>query len=148
MSGLAAVLAGRERPGLYRWQSALDVDAVASAVQRAGWRFVALDGWLDADKATLLARIADALEFPDHFGHNLDALADSLSEVTDDVVLLWDGWSVLARADRRAFAGLRAVLEERADAAAPGASGPGGAGRLLVLLRGDGPELPGVPVLA
>ena len=35
-----------------------------------------------ADKAELLRRIAAALSFPDWFGHNWDALADSLEDLS------------------------------------------------------------------
>ena len=35
-----------------------------------------------ADKETLHARIAAALDFPDWYGHNLDALYDLLTETT------------------------------------------------------------------
>ncbi len=34
------------------------------------------------DKATLLARFASALQFPDWFGHNWDALADCLTDLS------------------------------------------------------------------
>lgn len=34
------------------------------------------------DKATLLARLASALQFPDWFGHNWDALADCLTDLS------------------------------------------------------------------
>lgn len=44
------------------------------------------------DKAALLARVAAALEFPDWFGHNWDALADCLADLgwlpEDDLLLL------------------------------------------------------------
>lgn len=34
------------------------------------------------DKATLLARFASALQFPDWFGHNWDALSDCLTDLS------------------------------------------------------------------
>jgi len=34
------------------------------------------------DKATLLARFAAALHFPDWFGHNWDALSDCLTDLS------------------------------------------------------------------
>ena len=37
MSGLAAVLAGRQAPGVHRWESALDVADVQHAAEHAGW---------------------------------------------------------------------------------------------------------------
>ena len=126
MSGLAAVLAGRVEPGVYRWHAAYDVADVRHTVERAGWRFAHLDGWSLATKAELLDALGAALNFPDHYGRNLDALADCLTDLEAGTVLLWDGWSPLARDDQRTFA----VVVELLRAAA-----------LAVLLRGDGPEV-------
>lgn len=39
-----------------------------------------------ADKKELHARIADALDFPDWYGHNLDALMDCLTDLEDTAV--------------------------------------------------------------
>lgn len=142
MSGLAAILAGRERPGVHRWVSGLDVQDVADAVHSAGWAFAHVDGWTTGStKAELLAEIGRALEFPEHYGHNLDALHDCLRDVGTGghgVVLLWDGWATLARADRRSFDAVVDILAERADRE----SAP-----FTVLLRGEGPETPDVPLV-
>jgi RNAse (barnase) inhibitor barstar len=136
MSGLAALLAGREAPGVYRWESALDAADIASAVEGAGWAFAHVDGWTrGAIKADFLAEVGVALDFPAHYGRNLDALVDCLRDVGADgrgTVVLWDGWSTLARADRRTFDVVVDILAERAH---------GEGARFAVLLRGDGPDL-------
>lgn len=46
-----------------------------------------------ADKNELHARIAAALDFPDWYGHNLDALMDCLTDLDEITVTLteWDG---------------------------------------------------------
>jgi hypothetical protein len=143
VSGLAGVLAGHEPPGTYRWHSALDADDVRHTVEHAGWVFGHVDGWTGADtKATFLAAVGETLAFPDHYGHNFDALADCLHDVgtgSAGAVLLWDGWATLARADDRAFSVALSVLGSRsyADRGAP----------FSVLLRGEGPDLPGVTSL-
>lgn len=41
-----------------------------------------------ASAEALFSRLAQALEFPDYFGHNWDALNDCLADVPGDVVLL------------------------------------------------------------
>ena len=41
-----------------------------------------------ASADALFSRLAQALEFPDYFGHNWDALNDCLRDVPGDVVLL------------------------------------------------------------
>ncbi len=133
MSGLAAVLAGHRPSGVYRWHAAYDVAEVRHAVEGAHWRFAHLDGWAVDTAAGLHEGLAVALDLPDHYGRNLDALHDCLRDLTTPTVLLWDGWSPLARADGRTFAVVTEILREHAD-------------RLTVLLRGDGPDLD-VPAL-
>jgi hypothetical protein len=55
------------------------------------------------------------------------------------VVLLWDGWATLARSDEKAFDVALTVLGSRvhADRGVP----------FSVLLRGEGPPVPGVTSL-
>jgi RNAse (barnase) inhibitor barstar len=128
MSGLAAVLAGRHDPGVYRWHAAFEADEVRHAVEHAGWRFGYVDGWRHQDKREVLTAIGQALAFPDYYGRNLDALNDCLRDLDGRVVLLWDGWGTLARADAHAFTGTVDVLGSWA-------------ATVTTLLRGDGPEV-------
>lgn len=137
MSGLAAVLAGRLQPGVHEWHAAFPVEDVRHAVEHAGWRFAHVDGWTHQDKEAFLDAVAEALAFPDWFGHNFDALADCLSDVAGPegagTVLLWDGWGTLAREDRRAFDVALDVLRERTEESQRAA--------FTVLLRGEGPRV-------
>ncbi|QSR31708.1 barnase inhibitor [Nocardioides sp. S5] len=143
MSGLAAVLAGREAPGIHTWHGAFDAADVRHSVEHAGWGFAHVDGWTRGDtKAGFLDAVGDALDFPAHYGRNFDALADCLHDIgagRDGVVLLWDGWATLARADERAFSIALSVLGSRVndDRGVP----------FAVLLRGEGPVLPGITSL-
>lgn len=130
MSGLAAVLAGRSEPGVYRWHAAFAVPDVRHAVEHAEWRFAHLDGVGIEERAAALAAVKEALGLPAYVGSNLDALWDGLREVDEPMVLLWDSWAPLARADRAGFDGLLGVLGGRAEQ-----------GGLTVLLRGEGPEI-------
>ena len=143
MSGLAGLLAHHAPPGIYRWHSAFEVSDVRHTVEHAGWRFAEVDGWHGGTKAELLAAIGEALDFPDDYGQNFDALADCLADVTagdsEGWVLLWDGWGPLARADERAFSVALSVLGGRVNADK--------GGRFAVLLRGEGPDVPGVASL-
>lgn len=129
MSGLARVLAGKAPPGVYQWHAAHQVPDVEHAVDHAGWGFGYVDGWHLGSKQEWLEAVGLALDFPDHYGRNLDALADCLSDLGGHTVLLWDGWSTLARADEGTFASVLHIL---------GSAAPE---RLTVLLRGEGPEL-------
>lgn len=142
MSGLAALLAGRTPAGIYRWHGAFEVKEVRHTVEHAGSQFGHVDGWHAQTKAEFLAAVGETLNFPDYYGQNFDALADCLADVdgdTDGVVLLWDGWSTLARTDERAFSIALSVLGGRSHdrKGAP----------FSVLLRGEGPPVPGVPDL-
>lgn len=130
MSGLAAVLAGRHDPGVHRWDSALEVDDVRSAVEHAGWGFGYVDGVGRETARDVLGAIGEALAFDEHYGLNLDALNDCLRDLSGPTVLLWDAWSGFARAEPGRFAIVVRILTER---------GPGEPS-LEVLLRGPGPE--------
>ena len=144
MSGLAALLAGHNPPDLYQWHSAANVADVEHAVEHAGWSFAYLDGWAIEDKQSFLKAAAAVFAFPDDFGENFDALSDCLSDVDcgdkHGVVLLWDGWSPLARHDDQAFKVSLSVLGGRANADR--------GCKFAVLLRGEGPpiDLPELPV--
>ena len=141
MSGLAALLAGRAAPGIYRWKSGFEVEDVRHAVDHAGWTFGYVDGLHAQTKPELLREIGQALDFPDWYGENFDALADCLTDVDDGdgTVLLWDGWGALARQEPRAFSVALSVLGGRVNA---DRGGP-----FAVLLRGEGPEVAGVTTL-
>ena len=127
MSGLAAVLAGRHDAGVHLWHNALHVPDVQHAVELAGWQFGYVDGVALESKKEVLGAIGAALDFPEHYGGNLDALRDCLRDLSKPTVLLWDGWGSLARAEPSAFEKVCRVLGGRDDAS------------FEVLLRGPGP---------
>jgi len=69
-----------------------------------------------ADKPTLLLRMATALDFPRTFGHNWDALADSLRDLSwlpsTGFTLLFENGGDLQQAGSEAFDTLLEILEE------------------------------------
>ncbi len=136
MSGLAALLAGHTPPDVYLWHNAARVDDVAHAVEKADWRFGYVDGWMVEDRDTFGKALGAALDLPDD-GDGLPGVEAHLEEVTAQghkgVVLLWEGWSPLARADEEAFTEALRALGSRAHG--------GGGDQLAVLLRGEGPDL-------
>ncbi len=137
MSGLAAILAGHTAPGVYRWHGAFHAPDVQHTVEHAGWHFGYVDGWLAQTKVEFLEAVGQALDFPSYYGRNLDALADCLrvppQADVEGTVLLWDGWGPLATDDRATFDGVLSVFLERVKAKRWGT--------LVVLLRGEGPDL-------
>lgn len=92
--------------------SRADLEAVGASL---GWRVVAVDTTPDDDKRSVLAALAAAFGFAEWFGLNLDALADSLSDVVDEpgVLLVWAGSEGFARRDPASFAGIVSVLRDR-----------------------------------
>ena len=71
------------------------------------------------DKAALMDRLQDALQFPEWFGRNWDALEDCLTDMSwrGEVghVLLLDGAADLRRHQKALFATLVDVLKSAAD---------------------------------
>ncbi|MPZ62451.1 MAG: hypothetical protein GEU93_14390 [Propionibacteriales bacterium] len=136
MSGLAAVLADRKPPGVYRWTSGLEVAGVGHAVEKAGWRFAFVDTCRTDDQDGFLAEVARVLgSGGTEPVTGPGALAALLGGVHADhgTVVLWEGWSPFARADRQAFERVVDALRER--------SGTTRGGAFAALLRGDGPEI-------
>ena len=139
MSGLAAVLAKRTPPGIYRWHGAFGISEVQHTVEHAGWRFAYVDGWHGGTKEELISAVGAALGSSEDYGQSFDAMGDALLDVTGDTILLWDGWGPLARNDPQAFSVALSVLGSRVNAEREGS--------FAVLLRGDGPEPAGVTSL-
>ena len=131
MIELASVLAGQHGSGLYEWSSRREALDVRDEVECADWRFVHLDTSGVEDKQGLLDVAAVAFAFPEWFGRNWDALADSLADVRSatGVLVLWDGWQALADRDERSFAVAVDILRERAQSELDGT--------FVVLVRHD-----------
>ena len=112
---------------------------VRHTVEHAGWHFGWVDGWHEETSDEFLAGCAEALNLPEGSEKSFDALSDGLQEVGSDgsgTVLLWDGYSPFCRHDDQAFSVALSVLGGRVNA---DRGGP-----FVVLLRGEGPDVPGV----
>lgn len=116
------------------------------AAEAAGWATVRLD--LDGvrSKAELMRRFGAALEVPEYFGGNWDALADALRDLSwlpaaPGRLLVVSSWRGYAEARAADWETLREVLEEAVDfwrAESEGESEGAGPG-LTVLLAESGP---------
>jgi len=141
MSGLAALLAEHNPPSVYQWHSAAPVPDVQHAVEHAGWSFRYLDGWTVEDRSSFLKAAGACLETADC--DSVDSLSSALADINVEgrgLVLLWDGWSPLARSDSGVFDEVIDALRRRAHSS--------GADKLAVILRGEGPDLdlPELPI--
>ncbi len=134
MTWLEDVLAGRRPPGFFYWSSHAEAKDVREQVERSGWRFVHLDTSSVRDKRGFLDEAARAFGFPEHFGRNWDALADSLSDVRSSrgTLVLWEGWRPFSETDDGEFAVAVEVLLERTQSHVGGA--------FVVLARRDEDE--------
>ncbi len=107
----ARLLADPARAGVHR-VAAEDLPGWAAAAGEAGLQVFRIDFAPVRDKDALLAAIGEAMDFPEWYGGNLDALADCLADL---------GW--------RPAEGYVAIID-RCDAAARSAPGD-----LLAVLR-------------
>ncbi|CAN5711794.1 hypothetical protein BH24ACT6_BH24ACT6_15170 [soil metagenome] len=116
MTVLTDVLRGADAPAIYRVPGSVSVDDIAAEVTRAGWQLLQLDGSQAGDKAAVMAAMESTFGFPEWFGRNLDALADSLGDVRHEhgTVLLWQSARTFAAADPRQFNAVLIVLLSRA----------------------------------
>lgn len=97
-----------------------DLDALGVASRDAGLAVRRVDLGDCGDKATLLLRIGNALDFPAGSGRNWDALSDRVRDLSwieaDGYALLLEDAGDLQDADEAAFDMLLDVLEEAAAA--------------------------------
>jgi hypothetical protein len=114
---LRAMLADPSLCGVYTVAPGADDDYLAAA-RALDFAAVAIDLDGCAGKDDAIARIAAALRFPEWFGGNWDALADSLADLSwlpaPGYVLLLARADAWRAADPAAFEALAAILEEAA----------------------------------
>lgn len=65
-----------------------------------------------ADRPHTLDAFADALDFPDYFGRNLDALLDCLRDLAPPPSLVWANAYELRAGDPDGYAGIMRVLRQ------------------------------------
>ncbi|HSN22412.1 MAG TPA: barstar family protein [Usitatibacter sp.] len=80
LAALASLIGGN-RGGVWFLPGHADPKSVQSAAKRAGFAFFHVEGRNIARKEQLLNHVANALHFPEHFGHNWDALEECLTDL-------------------------------------------------------------------
>lgn len=78
---LRAILADPGKAGVYHLPQ-IDKAQLMAAAKAGGLAAFRVDLSNTGDKEQMLTAIAKALEFPDWFGHNFDALADCLADMS------------------------------------------------------------------
>ena len=125
---LSELLTGAATAGVYRVGDETSPAAIERVAERAGWRVATVRVPEVVDKRSVLAAFQDALGFPDWFGRNLDAFADSLGDLATEpgTLVVWHGAERLAAADPEAHRAMLSILRDRATT--------GGRARVVTLL--------------
>lgn len=102
-------------PGVYRIDDEV-AEAVAAATAHGLTPYVVAE---QSSKAGFLDAVATALSFPDWFGRNLDALADSVGDLSwlppGPLALVWERPAALGAADPATDAAVREILTQAAE---------------------------------
>ena len=94
MSGVAGLTDGSMSGGIYRVRDS--VPMIMTAVTDAGWSAAVVE---PAERtAELYDHLATALDLPDWFGRNLDALWDVVTDLDRPTVLIMADWTRFADA--------------------------------------------------
>ena len=103
-----------------RWVAAGELEALLAAGRDAGLHGVRIDLGACRDKAALLEQLAGALGFPGWYGHNWDALADCLGDLSwlpdGGVLLALENCRPLAAAAPQDYRLLLDILDDTASA--------------------------------
>jgi RNAse (barnase) inhibitor barstar len=103
--------------GVFRCHGAIPDSALALALQR-GMTVAAVSLVAARDKKAFLTAVAQALRFPDYFGHNWDAFYDCLVQLKHGdggTLLLLREASNFARTEPEEFAAAIAALQDATD---------------------------------
>ncbi|MBW8803576.1 MAG: barstar family protein [Catenulisporales bacterium] len=125
MTALAHVL-GEAGPGVHVWHSQRTLSRIRAEAEEIGWRCVVVDGPAATDKASFLDECERAYRFPDYFGHNWDALADCLFDLSwlpppevgtgAGILTVFEHGDAFARADLDAYDMALEIWQEAAEA--------------------------------
>ncbi len=104
--------------GVYRLDSPVNVAEIEQAATQHGLRFFHIDGSGVTNTRGFLQLMKVALQFPAHFGNNLDALLDMLRDLSwlpaNGYVLLFSGFHSFAEHDKSGYGTALDVLHDAA----------------------------------
>jgi RNAse (barnase) inhibitor barstar len=78
---IAEILNGDVYPSVYLLDVALTIKELERLKQDKGTKVFVFDGDRIVDNTSLFQEFATVMQFPEYFGHNLDALKDCLTEL-------------------------------------------------------------------
>lgn len=131
--------------GVLRFSPELSA-GIAGAAQAAGLELITVDTRKARDKPAFLRASAEALQFPEHFGHNWDAFYDCVAELATQSgrgkLIVFEDLSGFARTEPEEFGTAVDALRDAAEFWAEQSK------RLIVLIGLDqpllAPELSGI----
>lgn len=113
-----ALLPRAERAGIYHMPFAADL-ALEEAAESLDYPMYRINLSKVTDKDGFLAAVGTTLGFPDWYGHNWDALADCLTDLSwmaaDGYVIVLDHADAFASANPTDFATALSIFQDAAD---------------------------------
>lgn len=113
-----SLLSRAERAGLYHMPFAADL-ALEEAAESLEYPLYRVNLAQVADKEAFLDAVGKALDFPDWYGHNWDALADCLTDLSwmaaDGYVIVLEHSDAFSQAAPADFAMALSVFQDAAD---------------------------------
>ncbi len=113
-----ALLPRAERAGIYHMPFAADL-ALEEAAENLDYPIYRINLSKVTDKDGFLAAVGTTLGFPDWYGHNWDALADCLTDLSwmaaDGYVIILDHADAFASANPTDFATALSIFQDAAD---------------------------------
>ncbi|HEY9618128.1 MAG TPA: barstar family protein [Microcoleaceae cyanobacterium] len=81
MDQVLNILTNQDQVGIYQLVTEIEVEALFEFCRTHDFQLVCLDGQTITNKSEFLQACAQAMEFPQHFGLNWDALEDCLTDL-------------------------------------------------------------------
>jgi RNAse (barnase) inhibitor barstar len=115
MTPIAKQLLDAQQSGVY--QLGRSTDEIERAAKDAGLTLFRIDLAQTHDKKSFLTQVAQALRFPKSFGHNWDALNDSLTDLESNAgfVLMFENGDSFCSKRNREFENAESVLSSAAE---------------------------------
>ena len=143
MTRLSEILNNSQAAGVYLLEEACSLEELAKLAKGKSFEFFHLEGKSIGNKEQFLKQVAVTLHFPDYFGHNWDAFADCLMDMSwheaSGYIMLYDDFHFFAEHSREEFEAALSIFKESAEFWRNNGKS------LFVLLWGTQPAQPKLP---